>query len=141
MNRQRWNLLLAALLLVNLLRWGVGFAPSALAHPPGDEGPPALPDSVLTLTDEEWEAEELAGTSPDTDAFVVVPYKKLAGMPFQTLDRVGARAGHKAVGNPGHTEGEGEGNGGQGNGNSVTSSLVVTKWRVKGHIHRTRTRP
>ncbi|MBI4865705.1 MAG: hypothetical protein HY816_02020 [Candidatus Wallbacteria bacterium] len=137
MTRNRWNGLIAALLLINLLRWGVASGPAALAHPALDDPPATLPESVITSTDEEWEAEELAGTSPGAEGFVVAPYKRLAGAPFQLIEKLGPVLASESDG-VGHIE---ESPGNAKKAAAMAAALVVTRWRVRGHMHRSRSRP
>jgi hypothetical protein len=137
MSRTRWNVIVALLLTANLQMWGLALGP-AWGHPIDQEPPPAVPEAVLTTTDEEWEAMEVAGTNPDDGSFVVVPCKHIppAGGP-QQLDKVGCAA--LKSGPPGKDGKDGEE--GKGGGLAMTSTLIVTKWRVKGHMHRGRGRP
>lgn len=141
MNKTRWNLLLVALLLANLIRWMPlgGLVSTAGAHPAFDD-PPPMPDTVITAYDEEWDAVEVAGTCENSRQFLGMPVPRAHGSPTWSPERLGVAAvfaREEGSPPPGHLDAFEKKESAVG----AAATLVVTRWRVRGHMHRGRGRP
>jgi hypothetical protein len=134
------------LLVLNLLRWVPGgpWTPPAMAHPVLDEPVPALPETVMTSYDEDWEATELAGTLLEGRGFGCVPIMRPPGPGPAAIEKLGVAATFlKDTLDPKGSAEMKEGGGLEKKDAVIgaAAALAVTHWRVRGHMHRGRGRP
>lgn len=142
MNRTRWNLLIAALVLSNLVLLGVRLPwPSMAQAHPADADTPGEPASTMTSLEEEWEATEVAGTVKNGPDFCVVGLKRPFTQAVTPIDALGVVTAGKAGVGAGYSHDDDDKGGGPPGSSALAATLIVTRWHVRGHVHRARGRP